>query len=819
MKRPLALILFAYIAGIIIGNYIQIPLSFVLPGILGLNIVLLIFFFSNKKKAALFTAPAIFGLFGILYIGAVLYPDFSATHIIHLAGDKKYCIEGILYKAPEPLPEKTRLYVAAEGIHLEEGRFPVTGNLLLTLKETRVDFRYGDRVRFISKLYVPRPATNPGAFDYRRFLGLQEIWVTAFVNRSDEVLRVEEGKGNPFFHFVESCREKIRVFFDQNGPPESRGIIKALVIGERGDISQETNEKFIITGVNHILSISGLHVALVAAFFFALTRFLLKLFPSLLLRFDLQKTAALVAILPVIFYTFIAGLGVAAVRSAVMVLSFLLVLLLDREKDLYDALFLAAFGILIVSPGALFDISFQLSFLAVAALAYFIPPFKEYLSAAKIWPENKLETPSFWKRKLWAYIGASLLTSLAATLGTGPLVAHYFNRLSLVGFITNLFLVPLMGFLNTLLSLLAAFMVFVAQPLAKILTVVNVFIMSISLALVDFMSRLSWASVRVATPTVLEILLMYGMLVFLANLRRWKKALWGLVCLGVGLGIVQIHEFYSVRYGKELNVTFLDVGQGDAAVVRFPGGKTMVIDGGGSPDGSFDPGERIVAPYLWRNKVKKIDTLVNTHPHPDHLQGLIFLLDNFAVEKVWSNGEPAEDSPLLETFLGSSGERLQMVGQGVGTQEVNGVKIEFLHPLHDPGKHDFSNTNDGSLVLRLTYGEVSLLFCGDIEAAAEEEILTRGGEITSTIMKVPHHGSKTSSTPGFLEKVRPKYAVFTVRGGKRVPLPNPAVLERYGKMGVKIYRSDRDGAVTFVTDGKNLKVHTFFKRKDTEKTN
>jgi competence protein ComEC len=814
MKRPLPLILAAYIAGIIIGNYIQLPLSFVLPGILGLNIVLLILFFSSKKKAALFIAPAIFGLFGTLYIGAVLYPDFSANHIIHFSGDKKYSIEGILYKAPEPLPEKTRLYVAAEGIHLDPGRFPVTGNLLLTLKETRVDFRYGDRVRFISKLYVPRPATNPGAFDYRRFLGLQGVWVTAFVNSSEEIVRLEEGKGNPFFHFVERCREKIRVFFDQNAPPESRGIIKALVIGERGDIPPEINEKFIITGVNHILSISGLHVALVAAFFFALTRFLLKLFPSLLLRYDLQKTAALAAIFPVIFYTFIAGLGVAAVRSAVMVLSFLLVLLLDREKDLYDALLLAAFGILIVSPGALFDISFQLSFLAVAALAYFIPPFKEYLSAAKIWPENKLETPSFWKRKLLAYIGASLLTSLAATLGTGPLVAYYFNRLSLVGFITNLFLVPLMGFLNTLLSLLAAFMVFVAPPLAKILTVVNVFIMDISVAVVDFISRLPWASVRVTTPTVLEILLMYGMLIFAANLKRWKKAFWGLVCLGTALGIVQLHEIYSVRYGKELNVTFLDVGQGDAAVVRFPGGKTMVIDGGGSPDGSFDPGERIVAPYLWRNKIKKIDTLVNTHPHPDHLQGLLFLLDNFAVEKVLSNGDQTGDSPWLEKLLDSSGERLQVVGWGERAREVSGVKIEFLHPLRDPEKQVYSNPNDASLVIRLTYGEIRLLFCGDVEAAAEEEILRRGAEITSTIMKVPHHGSKTSSTPGFLEKVCPKYAVFTVRGGKGVPLPNRAVLERYEKMGVKILRSDHDGAITFTTDGKDLKVQTFLKRSD-----
>ncbi len=358
MKRPLLLILLAYIAGIIAGSYFHLPLSYGLAGIMGGGATLVIFFFRSKGKAALVLSPLIFSLFGLLFIGRILYPDFPPHHLIHFAGDKKYTLEGILYNPPDPAEEKVRLYVRAERIYLGEGSFPVTGNLLLTVKDRQCDLRYGDRVRFVSKLYLPRPATNPGAFDYRRFLALQGIWVTAYANTLAEVVRMEEGKGNAFFHFVEGGREKIRVFLDENAPLESRGIIKALVLGERGDIRREVNEKFIVTGVNHILSISGLHVALVAAFFFGATRFLLRRFPFLLLRLNLNKTSALVAIIPVFFYTFIAGLGVAAVRSTIMVLSFLLALLLDREKDLYDALLVAAFFILLVNPAALYDISF-----------------------------------------------------------------------------------------------------------------------------------------------------------------------------------------------------------------------------------------------------------------------------------------------------------------------------------------------------------------------------------------------------------------------------------------------------------------------------
>ena len=810
MKRPLPLILFAYISGVIAGNYFYLPLAWALAGILGASVVILICRLSGRGRVALVLSPIIFALFGLLYIGRILHPNFLPHHLIHFAGDRRYHIEGVLCRSPEPMLDRTRLYVRGETIYLDEGNFPIVGNILLTVKDRQSDLRYGDRIRFISKLYLPRPATNPGAFDYRRSLALQEIWVTSYANESSEIVRMAEGQGSPFSHFVERGREKIRTFLDQNASLESRGIIKALVLGERGDIGKDVNEKFIISGVNHILSISGLHVALVAAFFFGATRLILKLFPLLLLRLNLNKTSALVAVVPVIFYTFIAGLGVAAVRSTIMTLSFLLALLLDREKDLYDALFVAAFFILIVTPAALFDISFQLSFFSVLAILYLVPRFTEYFSALKIWPEKALEAEqSRWKRKALTYLGASLLTSAAAILGTGPLVVLYFNRISLVGFLSNLFLVPLMGFANTLLSLVIALFVFLSEPLAKILTTLNAFLLNISLALVDFFSRFPMASKRVTTPTIPEVLLLYGMLTFTANIKRWRRAIHGLIGLiGIFLA-VQIYDYYVVHHLNELAVTFLDVGQGDAAVIHFPRGKVMVIDGGGTPDGSFDPGERIVAPYLWKMKNKNVDYLINSHAHPDHLQGLLFLLENFEIGKVWNNGEEVEDSPLTEKFIMLANVRLQTMGRGEAVQEICGVKVEFLHPPLIREQTQFLFGNDASLVLRLTYGEVSFLFCGDVESAAEEEIRKTGVNLRSTVLKVPHHGSKTSSTADFLNAVCPQFAVFTVRGGAKPRLPNPGVLERYEAMGTKVLRSDRDGAITFITDGKGLRVKTF----------
>jgi competence protein ComEC len=802
MRRPVPLILSGYIAGIYAGGFLPFSYFGLAAGVLAGGLVLFLLRRGGKGEGAVAAALLIFFLLGWLFMGRTVHPDFPSHHLAGFADGRQYILEGVLYRPPEPLPDKTRLYVRGDRILLGEKAAPVAGKVLLTVREGRPDLRYGDRVRFVSRLYRPRPAANPGAFDYRRFLAFQDIRVTAYVNRAEEVVRMGEGEGSFFFHFVEGRREKIRIFVEQNAPPEYGGIIKALVLGERGDISKELNEKFIVAGVNHLLAISGLHVGLVAAFFFGAARLLFRFFPPLLLRFDLNKAAALAAIFPVVFYTFIAGLGVAAVRATVMALSFLVALLLDREKDLFDAFFLAAFLILAAAPAALFDISFQFSFLAVFALLYLGPRFLEIASPLKKWADEQ----SWLKRRLAIYAGASLAASAAAILGTAPLVALYFHRVSLVGFLANLLLVPLLGLAGTLLSLLTALSVFLSAPLALALTQMNAPVLALSAALVDFFSRWPLASVRVAAPSPAEILVFYGAVASAANLKRRPKSVYLLAVLIGIFAAVQWHEYRVLKNPGRLEVAFLDVGQGDAAVVRFPGGKTMVIDGGGTGDRSFDPGERIVAPYLWQRKIKHIDFLVNTHYHPDHLQGLFFLLENFSVGAVWVNGDREADFAGAEPFRRSAGERARAMSREDEPLEIGGVRLEVLHP--PGGQRPFSG-NDASLVLRLTYGGHRFLFCGDIETRAEAEILRRGSALTSTVLKVPHHGSRTSNSAEFVESARPAFAVFTVRGGESARLPNPEVLARYEAAGAKILRTDRDGAVFFESDGKTVRVRTF----------
>jgi competence protein ComEC len=480
---------------------------------------------------------------------------------------------------------------------------------------------------------------------------------------------------------------------------------------------------------------------------------------------------------------------------------------MDRQKDLYDALFLAAFLILVAAPAALFDVSFQLSFLAVLSMLYLVPRFMEMGAPLKKWADEQ----TWSKRKIATYVAASLVTSAAAILGTGPLVGLYFNRISVVGFLANLLLVPLMGLGSTLLSLLTALAVFLSTPVAFILTELNILSLRLSVGLVDFFSRWPMASYRIATPSWPEIFLFYGAILCAANLKRRPKAIY-LLATVIGIFIaVQIYDSRLRNNPDRLEIAFLDVGQGDAAVVHLPGGKVIVIDGGGTLDGSFDPGERIVAPYLWQRKIKRIDFLVSSHYHPDHLQGLFFLLENFEVDRVWVNGDREADFSGAERFLLTAGDRVRAMSREDRPVEIGEARVEFIHPPRR--QRDFWG-NSGSLVLRLTYGAHSFLFCGDIENLAEEEILKRNPNLISTVMKAPHHGSKTSNSVNFVQSTRPKYAVFTVRSGGRSNLPNSEVLARYEAIGTEILRTNRNGAIIFETDGKEIQVKTYLRSKE-----
>jgi len=610
---------------------------------------------------------------------------------------------------------------------------------------------------------------------------------------------------------MEAWRDRIRSLLDSSVGPETRGILKALILGEREEIAEEVKEEFIVAGVAHIIAISGLHMGIIALVIFTLVKWSLRWSKTLVLSLNIHKLSAAATIPPLILYTFIAGARIPTIRAAIMIIIYLVSILLDRPKNLYNTLAVAALVILLVSPPSLFDVSFQLSFTAVLAILYLVP----MLSVIVPKPHPLLaRKPSIYRTFSRKFLDFAFI-SFAAMVGTWPLVAYHFNRISFTGFLSNLIVVPLVGLIVPL-GLITSLAVLISTPLSSLLAALASSLSSLVIWMVHLFALLPHAARYLVTPTLLEIGLCYLLILYLTNIRRVKRLGAISILLFAAIAADISYWYVQTRLINTLRVTFIDVGQGDSILVEFPRGKRMLVDGGGFYDESFDVGRNVVAPVLWQKKITTLHYLVLTHPHPDHLNGLQFIASTFRIGEFWENGEQCSSTPCFNLTDIVRRKRIsrRTVHSEIPPRWVNGVKVEVFNPSQGGlmgGKDPWSQTNNRSVILKITYKNHRFLLTGDIEEEGEAQLIQSSKDVRAEVLKVPHHGSQSSSTGEFLEAVKPSYAVFTVGFRNIFNLPNRKVLQRYENLGCRISRTDRDGAVMLETDGEKLTVRPFLK--------
>jgi competence protein ComEC len=812
ISRPCVPLILALIAGLLLGNLLEPPYARTLTWGLPLLLILLAGLILASPALPFPTAAFFFVITGIGLM-TVLSPRVLLPQVpSFLINSRTQHLSGEIVQEPLYYPDRTRLIIRLKSC-LEQGREqPVQGHILLGVKGVLKGFDQGDPVRFACRLRWIEGYHNPGGYDFESKMAFKGIRVSGFLEDPQLLMLSGPNLRSRFWHHLTVLREAVSRLIDDRMPPPANGLAQALLTGDQSKIPRPIQETFSQAGVSHLLAFSGLNLTLVGGLSFTLLRLLFSSSETLLLSVNIRKWALLGTFIPVLGYTLLAGMSPSAARALLMVATVILALLFNRYSDLLNSLALAALILLILAPEALFMPSFQLSFLAVWAIGYLLP---RLFNPEAPWGRKE---SSFLKRGTF-YLWGTFSVSLVCLLATLPVVAWWFHQVSWVGLLSNLILVPLTGILATPIGLLALGLTPLSSAAGSGLFWIMDLLIRWALSLTRFFADLPFAFGPFPRPGWGEIFFYYLFLITLFNWRRLAKpACW------VGLSLSAMILFFEAPrlqslVSPSLKLTFLDVGHGSAILVRFPQGEKMLIDGGGSFNPEFDLGERVVAPFLWQEKITALDVVVLTHPHPDHLNGLPFILSKFKVREIWLNGQ-SDDSESFRKFWDLIKEKkIPLLYPKTGWARTLGdTQVEVLLSPENPEIQDdfpsagWRNRNNGSLVLRLTRGDQHILLPADIEAEAEQRLLARGIPLNSQILQVPHHGSLSSSTRPFIEAVHPRYAVISARPSAHLPLPRPEIVARYESQGVSLYRTDRDGAITFKLKPEGWEICTFRKK-------
>jgi len=821
-ERPLIPFFISFVGGIVLSDRTMLPwivaAVLLLPSLTGLLFAVR----RNRHTIAFVLLQLIVLLTGMLCMAPYSEPNPAERHLPSHGIRGKTVYRGFVDETPLVTPD--RIEYTLSGVHTLEtnpGKI-LPGRVILSAIGSDA-LQYGDYVQFRTRLTIPGNFNNPGGFDYRRYLRRQEIYHRGFVSEPPDLILIRRGQGNLLKMGIESYRTRLRNFVSRHTSSPEREIILGMILGEQKAIPDDLKERFNQTGTSHIIAISGFNVGLIACFSVLFFLSVIKIFPRLLLAWNATKVSYALSLIPILLYTGIAGMGISVIRATLMVVILMTAIMIRKPKDILNALALAAVVILTLSPPSLFDPSFQLSFAAVAAILY-IPP-----KLQSLWPKPEEAADSLfqsliqkWGRVFFLF----LLVTVSATLGTLPIIAYHFHRLSTVVILANIAVIPFLGILTTPLCLLVIITYPLSEPLCLLLVQGAVYLIQISVFFVNFFSSLPGASFLVPPPNPIEIigyyLLLSLLVLFLSSfIKKRPGESWiktqspaGIVLLlpVPFLAGMLLYGYLSASPSKYLRMTVIDVGQGSCTLLQIPGNRTILIDGGGFEGSTFDVGRYVVAPFLLREKIRKINVVVLTHPHPDHLNGLIYILRNFPVGEIWTNGDPApyEAYHSMTDLIRERKLPHRILYKGVPPQKIGDLQIGIRNPPPNPTEGqtvpvNYVSINDRSLVLHLRYGRVRILLPGDISTETEKNLVSSPYDLQSDIILVPHHGGRTSSTDTFLDKVNPGIAVISCGLNNRYKDPHPEVLQRYEKKGTKIFRTDRDGAVFLLTNGTDIR--------------
>ncbi len=797
-------------------------------------------------------------------------------------------LEGVLQSKPELAVQGFFLTLRTEKAIYKGETLDVSGNVRLFASVPNEQFageyeqlnlQYGSRIRVACNLRREDNYLNPGVVSRKETLDQRKIDATATVKSPLLIEKIEDADVFAPLGWLYERRQELIVDFKNNFDGSTAGILIASLLGNQHFLDKQTAEVFREGGTFHVLVISGLHITFIGG----LTLLLLRFFTNRRFWQFVIASGFLWA------YSIAVGADVPVVRATVMFTILLFSQVIFRRGTLLNALGACALILLVWRPEDLFNPSFQLTFVSVSAIVAFSFKLIENLRAIGSWlPSAEMPFPPdvsawlrrfcemlYWhgrvweiesKRQIWSailfkspylkwleakgvqgifrYIFEAFLVSLIVQIWLLPLLIFYFHRLSIASVLLNLWVgvfIALESFAAVFALFLAQISEFLALPLIRLTEILNWLLLALPKLFIEF----EWASVRlpIYSGGMRAVYLLYfvPVLILTILLNNWRpfalrpktkdqspKLFLRLSAafLVIFCALIIFHPFSTPKPDGRLHIDFLDVGQGDAALIIFPNGETLLVDGGGqinynrmnAENGEeseiFEPdtrtiGEVVVSEFLWEKGYSQIDYILATHAHADHIQGLNDVAKNFRVRAAFFGITPQNDryfTELFEILRRRKTEVVKLARDDVFT--IGDVKIEVLSPEKNDSPQAVSD-NNSSLVLRLTFGERSFLLTGDIEQETENELVQTPELLKTDVVKVAHHGSRTSSTENFVQAAQTKIAVISV--GRQSPHghPHAEVVERWRGFGAGIITTGERGTISISTDGKDLQIKSF----------
>ncbi len=797
----------AWVVGIYLGAKFALPLALILIGLIPLP---LLFFFPQHRKAIILIAICLIALFGGAFCYRASLPAEDES-CLQFYNDQEVEIKGVINADPEVRDKATHIRLSATEIRLDKGWQEVSGDALLFVPRYPA-YKYGDVLQVKGKLEIPPELDD---FDYKGYLERQGIYSTMLY---PEIEILERGKGVKPLEWVYSLRNGLSQTLTEVLPEPQASLAQGIILGKRGTIPPSVKADFARTGTAHLLAISGLHLSIIAGILLSIGIWL----------FGRRRHLYIWLALGIIWlYALITGMHPPVVRGAIMASLFLSAELLGRQRTAITSLAFAAAIMVGIDPQILWGASFQLSFLAMAGLIFLAPP----LQALGRKAVNTTIGEEGIGVALANIVTDSFSVTLAAIIAVWPVVAHYFGIVSFVAPLATLLALPaLPGIIVA--GALAGLIGLAALPIAQAIGWLAWLFTSYMLLIVSGFASLPISAIEVGSVDPALIVVYYSVLataIWLGSNRKRLSNRMSQATTWVKSGASKSSDFFS-RLPKrwvlppllvlailasvaaatmpddELRVSFLDVGQGDAILIQ-KGNQQVLVDGGPSPQAiTLELGDRM--PFWDRT----IELVISTHPHSDHLAGLLEVLQRYQVEQVLYPDSDYE-SPLYEEWLELVEEKDIPCTPAQAGQQIDlgdGAIITVLNPPMPPLTGTESDIDNNGVVLRLSMGRASFLLAADIGQEAEFALIEQRADLVSSVLKVAHHGSYTSTTPEFLAVANPQVAVISVGEDNLFGHPSREVVERLEeKLGSKnIFRTDEQGTIEFITDGERLWVKT-----------